>query len=42
MDPNTQRVASIIDLPIDGGIRLFHWPLGRRPDNYSGLLGMVF
>ena len=28
------RHASINDLPIDGGERLFHWPLGRRLDEH--------
>lgn len=31
------RQASINDLPIKEQDRLFHWPLGRRPDNHSGL-----
>ena len=33
----TRRFASINDLPIDEGARLFHWPLGRRPDDHPGL-----
>lgn len=32
-----RRLASINDLPIDEGQRLFHWPLGRRPDEHPGL-----
>ena len=32
-----QRHASINDLPITEGERLFHWPLGRRPDDHLGL-----
>ena len=32
-----QRLASINDLPIREGDRLFHWPLGRRPDEHPGL-----
>lgn len=31
------RHASINDLPITEEERLFHWPLGRRPDNHPGL-----
>jgi nuclear transport factor 2 (NTF2) superfamily protein len=31
------RHASINDLPIAEGDRLFHWPLGRRPDDHPGL-----
>ena len=31
------RFASINDLPIKGQDRLFHWPLGRRPDDHPGL-----
>ena len=31
------RIASINDLPIDDHARLFHWPLGRRPDEHPGL-----
>lgn len=33
----TRRIASINDLPIADGERLFHWPLGRRPDDHAGL-----
>lgn len=31
------RFASINDLPIQASQRLFHWPLGRRPDDHPGL-----
>ena len=31
------RHASINDLPIDASDRLFHWPLGRRPDDHPSL-----
>ena len=31
------RHASINDLPIAESARLFHWPLGRRPDEHPGL-----
>ena len=31
------RIASINDLPITEQERLFHWPLGRRPDDHPGL-----
>ncbi|MFG0382251.1 DUF1348 family protein [Pseudomonas sp. zbq_18] len=31
------RHASINDLPIREDQRLFHWPLGRRPDDHPGL-----
>lgn len=31
------RFASINDLPIAPQERLFHWPLGRRPDQHPGL-----
>jgi nuclear transport factor 2 (NTF2) superfamily protein len=31
------RHASINDLPIKAEDRLFHWPLGRRPDDHKGL-----
>ncbi len=31
------RYASINDLPIAPGERLFHWPAGRRPDDHPGL-----
>lgn len=32
-----RRFASINDLPIAQEARLFHWPLGRRPDDHPGL-----
>ena len=32
-----QRFASINDLPISESQRLYHWPLGRRPDDHPGL-----
>jgi uncharacterized protein len=32
-----RRIASINDLPIVETKRLFHWPLGRRPDDHAGL-----
>ena len=32
-----RRIASINDLPIRAAERLFHWPLGRRPDGHPGL-----
>ncbi|MEU9041681.1 MULTISPECIES: nuclear transport factor 2 family protein [unclassified Kitasatospora] len=32
-----RRHASINDLPITAEERLFHWPLGRRPDDHPGL-----
>jgi uncharacterized protein len=31
------RYANINDLPIAASARLFHWPLGRRPDEHPGL-----
>lgn len=31
------RHASINDLPIEASARLFHWPLGRRPDDHPSL-----
>ena len=31
------RFASINDLAIGESDRLFHWPLGRRPDGHAGL-----
>jgi uncharacterized protein len=31
------RHASINDRPIHASERLFHWPLGRRPDEHPGL-----
>ncbi|RYE70552.1 MAG: nuclear transport factor 2 family protein [Rhizobiaceae bacterium] len=32
-----QRIASINDRAIAESERLFHWPLGRRPDDYASL-----
>lgn len=32
-----RRFASINDLRIDAGQRLFHWPQGRRPNDHPGL-----
>ena len=32
-----RRFASINDLAIAQADRLFHWPLGRRPDDHPGL-----
>lgn len=32
-----ERHASINDRPIEEHDRLFHWPLGRRPDEHPGL-----
>ena len=32
-----ERHASINDRPIEENDRLFHWPLGRRPDDHPGL-----
>lgn len=32
-----ERHASINDLPISEGERLFRWPQGRRPDEHPGL-----
>lgn len=32
-----RRIASINDLPIDEAQRLYHWPLGPRPDGHQGL-----
>lgn len=31
------RYSSINDRPISESKRLFHWPLGRRPDDHPGL-----
>lgn len=32
-----RRIASINDCPIMAADRLFHWPLGRRPDDHPSL-----
>ena len=37
-----RRVASINDAPIAEGERKFHWPLGRRPDDYASLSELGF
>lgn len=34
------RYASLNDLPIKESERLYHWPLGRRPDDHPGLLDL--
>lgn len=31
------RIASINDLPISEAERLYHWPLGQRPEGHPGL-----
>jgi nuclear transport factor 2 (NTF2) superfamily protein len=36
------RLASINDLAIGKGDRLFRWPLGRRPDDHPGLSDLGF
>lgn len=36
----THRYASINDMPIKESERKFFWPLGRRPDEHSGLSAM--
>ncbi len=32
-----RRITSINDLPIGESQRLYHWPLGRRPEGHQGL-----
>jgi uncharacterized protein len=32
-----RRIASINDLPIREAGRLYHWPMGRRPDDHPSL-----
>jgi len=32
-----RRIASINDLPIREGDRLYRWPIGRRPDGHPSL-----
>jgi hypothetical protein len=32
-----RRIASINEHPIPEASRLFHWPLGRRPEDHPGL-----
>ena len=34
---NRLRYACINDLPIKESERLYHWPIGRRPDDHPGL-----
>ena len=36
------RIASINDAPIAADDRKFRWPLGRRPDDHSGLSELGF
>jgi nuclear transport factor 2 (NTF2) superfamily protein len=31
------RIASINDLPVAAADRLYHWPLGKRPDDHPSL-----
>jgi uncharacterized protein len=35
-----RRIASINDLGITAGERLFHWPSGPRPEGHPGLSGL--
>jgi len=35
-----RREASINDVQITDAERLYHWPLGRRPDDHPGLSGL--
>ncbi len=35
-----RREASINDVPITAEARLFHWPLGPRPEDHPGLSGL--
>ncbi|AXB79594.1 nuclear transport factor 2 family protein [Novosphingobium sp. P6W] len=37
-----RRLASINDTPIAVEDRRFHWPLGRRPDEHTGLSDLGF
>ena len=37
-----RRFACINDAPIREADRRFHWPLGRRPDDHSGLSDLGF
>ena len=37
-----RREASINDVTIEEGERIFHWPLGRRPDDHPGLSALGF
>ena len=36
-----RREASINDVPTAESSRLFHWPLGRRPDEHPGLTDLA-
>ena len=37
-----RRIASINEHPIAEADRKYHWPLGRRPDDYPGLSDLRF
>jgi nuclear transport factor 2 (NTF2) superfamily protein len=37
-----RRIASINEHPISEADRKYHWPLGRRPDDYPGLSELGF
>jgi nuclear transport factor 2 (NTF2) superfamily protein len=37
-----RRIASINEHPIAEANRKYHWPLGRRPDDYPGLSELGF
>jgi nuclear transport factor 2 (NTF2) superfamily protein len=37
-----RRIASINEHPIGEANRIFHWPLGRRPDDHPGLSELGF
>ena len=37
-----RRIASINEHPISTNERKFHWPLGRRPDDYPSLSDFAF
>ena len=37
-----RRIASINEHPIAEADRKYHWPLGRRPDDYPGLSNLGF
>ena len=37
-----RRIASINEHPIAEADRKYHWPLGRRPDDYPGLSALGF
>jgi hypothetical protein len=37
-----RRIASINERPIAEADRKYHWPLGRRPDDYPGLSELGF